>query len=48
MVLASPRLSATEARAIKHQLQRFASGSDEGKAFFASTGFTNIKNRSPD
>lgn len=42
VVLASPRLSAAEARAIKDQLQRFAAGSEEGKAFFASSGFTGM------
>ena len=47
VVLASPRLSAADARAIKDHLQRFASGSDEGKSFFGSTGFTNMKEPEP-
>lgn len=39
VVLANPRLPATEVQAIKDLLLRFAASSDEGKAFFASTGF---------
>jgi len=42
VVLASPRLPAADARAVKAQLQAFAAGSDEGKAFFAATGFTGM------
>lgn len=40
MVMASPRLSAAQMRSLKEQLLAFATGSDEGKQFFASTGFT--------
>jgi phosphonate transport system substrate-binding protein len=43
VVMASPRLSAAQARAIKDHLQSFAAGSDEGKAFFASSGFTGMR-----
>ena len=43
MVLASPRLAATEARAIKEHLLRFAASADEGKQFFASSAFTGIR-----
>ncbi|MDL2338526.1 MAG: PhnD/SsuA/transferrin family substrate-binding protein [Pseudomonadota bacterium] len=42
VVLASPRLPTAEGRVIKEQLQRFAAGSEEGKAFFASSGFTGM------
>jgi len=43
VVLASPLLSADEARSIKDHLLGFAGGSDEGKAFFASSGFTGMR-----
>jgi phosphonate transport system substrate-binding protein len=43
VVMANPRLSAVEARAIKDHLQGFAAGSDEGKAFFASSGFSGMR-----
>lgn len=43
VVMASPKLSAVQARAIKDHLQNFAAGSDEGKAFFASSGFTGMR-----
>jgi phosphonate transport system substrate-binding protein len=43
VVLANPKLSAAQARAIKDHLQNFATGSDEGKAFFASSGFTGMR-----
>jgi phosphonate transport system substrate-binding protein len=43
VVLANPKFSAAEARAIKDHLQSFAAGSDEGKAFFASSGFTGMR-----
>lgn len=42
VVMASPKLSAADVRAIKENLLRFAAGSDEGKAFFASSGFMAI------
>lgn len=43
VVMASPKLSAADARAIKGHLLRFAAGSDEGKSFFASSGFTAMR-----
>ena len=43
VVMASPKLSALESRAIKEHLQSFAAGSEEGKAFFASSGFSSIR-----
>lgn len=43
IVLTSPRMAADDARAVKAQLQRFAAGSDEGKAFFGSTGFSGMR-----
>ncbi|EHR72528.1 hypothetical protein BurJ1DRAFT_3724 [Burkholderiales bacterium JOSHI_001] len=43
VVMASPKLSAAEARAIKAHLQGFAAGSEEGKAFFASSGFAGMR-----
>jgi phosphonate transport system substrate-binding protein len=43
VVLASPKFSAAEGRAIKDHLQNFAAGSEEGKAFFASSGFTGMR-----
>jgi phosphonate transport system substrate-binding protein len=43
VVMASPKLPAADARAVKEQLLRFAAGSDEGKAFFASSGFTAMR-----
>jgi phosphonate transport system substrate-binding protein len=43
VVMASPKLLAADARAIKEHLLRFATGSDEGKAFFASSGFTAMR-----
>ena len=43
VVLANPKFSAAEARAIKDHLYNFAAGSDEGKAFFASSGFTGMR-----
>jgi phosphonate transport system substrate-binding protein len=47
VVMASPRLSAAQARAIKDHLQSFAAASDEGKAFFASSGFTGMREPAP-
>ena len=43
VVMASPKLSAADARAIKEHLLRFATTSEEGKAFFAGSGFTAIR-----
>ena len=42
VVMASPKLASAEVRAIKADLLRFAAGTDEGKAFFAATGFSGI------
>lgn len=42
VVLASPRLSAAAAQALKRQLLAFANGAEEGKAFFGNTGFTGM------
>lgn len=43
VVLASPKLPPVEARAIKEHLLHFAAVSEEGKTFFANTGFTSIR-----
>jgi phosphonate transport system substrate-binding protein len=43
IVLASPRLAAAEAGAIKDRLRNFADDSNEGKAFFASSGFSGMR-----
>lgn len=43
IVMASPRLAPAQARAIKDHLLNFANNADEGKAFFASTGFTGVR-----
>ena len=42
VVLASPKMSATESRATRAHLLQFATDSQEGKAFFASSGFTGM------
>jgi phosphonate transport system substrate-binding protein len=42
VVMASPRLAAADARAVKELLSQFIPRSDEGKAFAAATGFTGI------
>jgi phosphonate transport system substrate-binding protein len=47
VVLANPKLPAAETKAIKAHLETFAAGSDEGKAFFASTGFTGMREPAP-
>lgn len=47
VVMASPRLPAAEARAIREHLLAFAAGSVEGKAFFAATGFTSLRELAP-
>ena len=47
IVLASPKLSPSQASAIKDQLRRFATDSVEGKAFFSSTGFTGMRELAP-
>jgi hypothetical protein len=43
VVMASPRLPLAQTRAIKEHLLNFANRSEEGKAFFAGTGFTGIR-----
>ncbi len=43
VVMANPKLPALQARAIRENLLRFASGTAEGKAFFASSGFSDIR-----
>lgn len=43
VLMASPRMPAAEARALKDHLLAFAGTSDEGKAFFASTGFSGMR-----
>ena len=43
IVLAGPKLTASQARAVKEQLLHFAAGSEEGKVFFASTGFAGMQ-----
>ena len=40
VVMVSPKYKAAQAQAFKDHLRKFASQSEEGKAFFASTGFT--------
>jgi phosphonate transport system substrate-binding protein len=47
VVLASPQLKASEAQSIKERLLQFANRSEEGKAFFAATGFTGIRELEP-
>lgn len=47
VVMASPKLSAGDMKSIETHLLNFANGSEEGKAFFASTGFTAIKEPAP-
>lgn len=47
VVLASPRLAAAEQRALKAGLLAFANGAEEGRAFFAHTGFTGISELAP-
>jgi phosphonate transport system substrate-binding protein len=47
VVLASPRLPAAEARAVKEHLLTFSAGSAEGKAFFAASGFTGMRELPP-
>lgn len=47
VVMASPRMPAAEVQRLKAQLLAFSSGSDEGKAFFASSGFTALREVAP-
>jgi phosphonate transport system substrate-binding protein len=43
VVLASPRLAAAERQALQQQWLAFGAGAEEGKAFFAASGFTGIR-----
>lgn len=43
VVLASPRLAPDLVHSIRQELLRFSNGSPEGKAFFAATGFTALR-----
>jgi len=47
VVLASPRLPGAAVQALKRQLLAFANGAEEGKAFFANTGFTGMVEPAP-
>ena len=47
VLMASPRLGAAQARSIQEHLLAFAAASDEGKAFFTSTGFTAMTEPAP-
>lgn len=47
VVVASPKLASAELGILREQLLAFSGGSDEGKAFFASTGFTGIREVEP-
>lgn len=47
VALASPRLAGPRADALKAHLLAFANGSEEGKAFFASTGFVAMREVAP-
>jgi phosphonate transport system substrate-binding protein len=43
VVLANPRMPAAERQALQAQWLAFGAGSEEGKAFFAASGFTGIR-----
>lgn len=47
VVLASPRLPAADAQAIRQHLLRFASQSEEGRLFFEKTGFSALREPAP-
>ena len=47
VALASPRLMGPRSDALKAHLLGFANGSEEGKAFFASTGFVAMREVAP-
>lgn len=47
VVLASPRVSTELVRSIKAEWLNFSNGSPEGKAFFAATGFTAMRELPP-
>lgn len=43
VVMASPRLSAADRRRLEEQFLRFATQAEEGRTFFANTGFTAMR-----
>ena len=43
VLMASPRMPASEQRALKDRLLAFAGGAEEGKAFFAASGFAGMR-----
>ncbi len=43
VAMANPKMSQGDAQNLKTKLLQFASSSDEGKAFFAATGFTGMR-----
>lgn len=47
MVMASPRLGGEARGALRENLLQFARGSEEGKAFFAATGFQALRDIGP-
>jgi phosphonate transport system substrate-binding protein len=47
VVMASPRLPAADAQAIRQHLLRFATSSDEGRQFFEKSGFTALREPTP-
>lgn len=47
VVLAHPKMPEAEQKAVKSMLLSFASGSEEGKAFFSQTGFTGFQDVAP-
>lgn len=47
VVLANPRLPAVQVQTIKAEWLNFSNGSPEGKAFFAATGFTAMRELPP-
>lgn len=47
IVIASPKLAPVQAAAIQRALLGFAAGSDEGKIFFAATGFAGMTEVAP-
>ncbi len=47
VLLASPKLPAADVKALKDRLLNFAGGSQEGKAFFAASGFSSMRETAP-
>ena len=47
VVMASPRLPASQVQAVTDALLRFSAGTPEGRAFFAATGFSAIRTLPP-